>query len=349
MAAPVITVQPINTFATLGASTSLTITATGSPAPTYQWYKNAVSIGGATSATYTIATYDSTYAGQYYCIATNTGGSTQSTTVSLLTSVTFGSLSSTATGDWNTVANWYSYPGLSTSSSSLPAVALGRLPDPTTDAVDIFNGSVTTALTGGPYSGALSYVETNGSITIGTYTYTGNVTLQMHHTLTGGTYSMNIDGYGYPNNSESITGGTYNGNVTMGGLYYDTLISNGTFNGTTTIIGYSGGGPSTGTTKITGGTFNGPTILAATNLAYPVNISGGTFYGVVSPIANNFPNILFNGGTYSPSGTITLTYTSGVPSISGVIRDAGFGTGLGTFSPIYTYVGFNDILGTGLL
>ncbi len=48
-----IVTQPMNISVTEGARATFTVVAAGSPAPTYQWYKNAVSIMGATSASYT--------------------------------------------------------------------------------------------------------------------------------------------------------------------------------------------------------------------------------------------------------------------------------------------------------
>ena len=51
---PAITTQPTNQTTCAGTSVSFSVTATGTGL-TYQWRKGAVNIGGATSATYTIA------------------------------------------------------------------------------------------------------------------------------------------------------------------------------------------------------------------------------------------------------------------------------------------------------
>jgi hypothetical protein len=88
--APAITGQPTNQTVCSGGSASFTVTATGSPAPTYQWRKgttnltNGGNISGATSATLTInpvGTGDA--ATTYNCVATNTCGSATSNNVSL--------------------------------------------------------------------------------------------------------------------------------------------------------------------------------------------------------------------------------------------------------------------------
>src|SRR3954471_11469936 len=50
--APAITTQPANRSVTVGQTASFTVVATGTPAPTYQWRKGGVVIGGATAATY---------------------------------------------------------------------------------------------------------------------------------------------------------------------------------------------------------------------------------------------------------------------------------------------------------
>jgi hypothetical protein len=69
--------QTNSTGVTRGTSATLTITASGYPAPTYQWYKDDVLISGETSATLTKFWSDSD-AGTYKCVLTNAVGSTNS-------------------------------------------------------------------------------------------------------------------------------------------------------------------------------------------------------------------------------------------------------------------------------
>lgn len=78
--APLITSQPANDTFTVGGPISFSVVARGVGPLTYQWYKGGVAIGGATSATYTIATAASGDAGNYTVIVTGAGGSTTSAT-----------------------------------------------------------------------------------------------------------------------------------------------------------------------------------------------------------------------------------------------------------------------------
>ena len=76
---PVFTIQPPNNFVALvGLDVTLTVQATGTPAPTYQWQKNGVNIAGATSPTLTLTNIQLSTAGTYRAIATNAGGSATS-------------------------------------------------------------------------------------------------------------------------------------------------------------------------------------------------------------------------------------------------------------------------------
>jgi glucose/arabinose dehydrogenase len=52
--APVIAVQPANKTATVGGSATFSVTASGTPTPTYQWQRNGQNISGATAASYTL-------------------------------------------------------------------------------------------------------------------------------------------------------------------------------------------------------------------------------------------------------------------------------------------------------
>ena len=84
-APPIITVQPVSQSLAVGGTISESITATG--ATSYQWKKNTVAIGGATSAIYTKANAQVEDSGSYACDAINAQGTTTSTaaTVSVAT------------------------------------------------------------------------------------------------------------------------------------------------------------------------------------------------------------------------------------------------------------------------
>ncbi len=81
--APVITTQPANQTVTVGTAVTFTVVASGSPAPAYQWRKDNVSINGATSASYGIASAAATDAGSYTVVATNASGSVTSNAATL--------------------------------------------------------------------------------------------------------------------------------------------------------------------------------------------------------------------------------------------------------------------------
>ena len=84
--APVFTVQPASLSASLGDSVTFTAVASGSPAPTYQWFKGVASISGATTTSYTIPAVDVSHAGDYSVVAMNSVGSATSATAALTVS-----------------------------------------------------------------------------------------------------------------------------------------------------------------------------------------------------------------------------------------------------------------------
>jgi hypothetical protein len=65
----------------IGKPATLSIVATGSPTPTYQWFRNGTAIAGATGTTYSIASVGVSDAGSYTVVATNSAGSTTSASV----------------------------------------------------------------------------------------------------------------------------------------------------------------------------------------------------------------------------------------------------------------------------
>ena len=81
--APAITAQPTSLTVNQNASAVFSVTATGTPAPTYQWRLNGTAISGATSATYTIASTQAANAGSYTCVVTNAAGSVTSSAATL--------------------------------------------------------------------------------------------------------------------------------------------------------------------------------------------------------------------------------------------------------------------------
>jgi len=76
--APTITTQPQSRTTNAGASVSFSVTASGTPAPSYQWRKDGTNLAGATSASYTIASPQVSHAGTYTVFVSNVAGSVTS-------------------------------------------------------------------------------------------------------------------------------------------------------------------------------------------------------------------------------------------------------------------------------
>jgi hypothetical protein len=84
--APSITTQPVSQTVSAGSSTSFSVVATGGGTLSYQWYKDANAISGATSAAYALSSVSSADAGSYYVTVTNSAGSATSSTATLTVS-----------------------------------------------------------------------------------------------------------------------------------------------------------------------------------------------------------------------------------------------------------------------
>jgi len=81
--APVITSQPQNASATAGGSAQFSVSASGAPDPTYQWYFNGSTFSGATTSTLSIASARSSDAGDYTVVVTNSLGNVTSAKATL--------------------------------------------------------------------------------------------------------------------------------------------------------------------------------------------------------------------------------------------------------------------------
>ncbi len=73
--APAITTQPLAQAVTMGQSITLSVTATGIPPPTYQWYRNGIVISGATAESYTFTPYSTSDQAAYSVTVSNALGS----------------------------------------------------------------------------------------------------------------------------------------------------------------------------------------------------------------------------------------------------------------------------------
>ncbi|MGC4071082.1 MAG: immunoglobulin domain-containing protein [Nibricoccus sp.] len=81
--APTITTQPVSQTVTAGTSVSLTVAASGTAPFTYQWKKAGLAITGAASATYTIASPQTSDSGSYTVDVTNSAGTATSNAATL--------------------------------------------------------------------------------------------------------------------------------------------------------------------------------------------------------------------------------------------------------------------------
>ena len=69
--APAITAQPVSAALAIGAPLTLSVTATGTPAPTFQWKRNGANIAGATSSTYSVGSVSGSDTANYTVVVSN--------------------------------------------------------------------------------------------------------------------------------------------------------------------------------------------------------------------------------------------------------------------------------------
>lgn len=81
---PVFTTQPTGQTVDEGVSVVFSAAATGTPTPTYQWYKDDTAISGATSSGLTVSSTKAADAGDYTVVSTNAAGSATSTKATLV-------------------------------------------------------------------------------------------------------------------------------------------------------------------------------------------------------------------------------------------------------------------------
>ncbi|HEY4299868.1 MAG TPA: ExeM/NucH family extracellular endonuclease, partial [Candidatus Didemnitutus sp.] len=93
VSAPTITATLAPQTVTVGGSVTFTITATGTPPPSYQWRRNGVAILGATGASLTISNVTTANAGSYDVVVSNSAGTAFSNAVTLTVNPAAGSIS----------------------------------------------------------------------------------------------------------------------------------------------------------------------------------------------------------------------------------------------------------------
>jgi hypothetical protein len=81
---PAITTQPANVTVSAGSLATFSVLASGQPAPSYQWRKDGVPLAGATGTSFTLPSTQSSDAGGYSVIVSNSLGSVTSSTAALV-------------------------------------------------------------------------------------------------------------------------------------------------------------------------------------------------------------------------------------------------------------------------
>lgn len=180
--APNITTQPSSQTVAPGGNVTFTAAANGTPAPTYQWRKDGVDLGGQTNASLTLNNVQAANAGTYTVVATNSAGSATSNGAVLTVSAVTAAPSITTQPSSQTVA-----PG---GNVTFTAAASGA-PAPTyqwrRNGVDVSgatNASLTLNDVQAANAGTYTVVATNS---VGTATSNGAVL-----TVTAATVAPNI-------------------------------------------------------------------------------------------------------------------------------------------------------------
>lgn len=90
--APAITTQPTSLVVNVGASATFTVVATGTPAPTYRWFKNDIALDDAKSASLTLGSVKITDAGSYTVKVSNSAGTVTSAAAGLTVNAVAGGI-----------------------------------------------------------------------------------------------------------------------------------------------------------------------------------------------------------------------------------------------------------------
>lgn len=284
--APVVTVQPVGQTIATGGTISLSVTAVGTPTPTYQWRFNGANISGATSSAYTKSNAQPADGGNYDVVVSNSGGITTSVTV--VVAVNFAPTITTQPTDKIVTVG---------GSASFTVVAAGS-PAPTYQWR--FNGSAisggtsatytiatTTSSNGGNYdvviTNSIGSVTSNAALlTVSPVSYAG----EYFGTFSGGgTWAINI----HADNTGTLIAHLPDRNTAI--IQSFKVNSDGTF----TINGAEIGTAEAGPTPASFG--RGPTISAATSFTLTGKITGSSLSGQISGL-----NKTMTGSADSSSG-----------------------------------------------
>jgi sugar lactone lactonase YvrE len=104
--APVILTQPQSQAVSVGTNVQFSVTASGSPEPTLQWFRNGSAISGATGSTLTLAGVQSLDAGDYTVTVSNALGSVTSSKATLTVNAA-AAVTSSAAGGGGVMEAWF--------------------------------------------------------------------------------------------------------------------------------------------------------------------------------------------------------------------------------------------------
>ncbi|PAW65870.1 MAG: hypothetical protein B9S34_09555 [Opitutia bacterium Tous-C1TDCM] len=294
---PSVTTQPVSQIVASGATVALTVAATGTPAPTFQWRLNGTPIPGATGTTLTLGNFSAANAGSYSVAVSNSAGTvfSQTATLELATLPAF-----TTQPASRSVA-----PGQAVTFS---AVATGN-PAPTFQ----WNRN------GAPIGGATASSFTLGSVTSadsGSYTVTAT---NVAGSVTGNAATLDVT------NAPVITTQPVSQVVTAGGNTTFTVAATGTpapefqwrFNGSP-LVGATGTTLArNAATTAMGGTYD----VVVSNANGSVTSNPATLTVQASAFAGTYFGTLSDGGSWAlfVRADNTASYIAHLPARSSVI------------------------------
>jgi hypothetical protein len=350
---PVITVEPNSQAALVGGSATFSVTALGSPAPTYQWQKTGADIPGATSATLTLPNVQSSDGAVYSVNVSNSLGSVLSSFV--LLSVTRTPAAPIFTEQpAQTTATIGDTISLTVAAEGAPAPAYqwfqnGALVTGATNPVLTLSG-VTNSQAGNYYATASNSAgnatSNTATLTVGTASFAGTYVGNLSN---GGTFALFIRaddtgvflGYSSGANTPYLN---LNVLVTPGGGFTVTSVAGGSANTRrTAVLGRAdpGDAPVAGTIGADGtlsGTIGGVSFSASRAASgSTASIAGfyeagaadgsGETYTIIGPSGQGFLLVQTSGGydggggTVTASGQISITTADGA-AYSGTVSSA---------------------------
>jgi len=186
---PSISQQPTNLLLNVGDPANFSVTASGVPAPTYQWYKNGNPISGATDTNYSIASVALSDIGTYSVVVSNAAGSMPSAGAKL---AIYSSMTGTPSSPANNALGVCEDTLLSITFNQTPFVGnTGKIniydasnPSTPVDTLDLSGGNLQMRSVGGVMLNSYNILIGGNTATI--YPHAGVLT-------TGKTYYVTID------------------------------------------------------------------------------------------------------------------------------------------------------------